>query len=140
MGSPTNTRRPLRRASLALAALTRFVRFKTTMSGLCCSISNTSPGLNGVTARRFWSTVVVMLSFQEFFADLDGVEGGAFEELIAGNPKGQAVVQRAVAAEAADGAIILAGHEQRLRILVFRRLINDLQPRRLLEHVAGGFD
>jgi hypothetical protein len=58
LGSPTKTRRPFRRTSFGRALTPRFVRFKTTTSGLRCSTSNTSPGLNGITARRFCSTVV----------------------------------------------------------------------------------
>src|SRR5258708_263535 len=52
-GAPTNTRRPFLRTSLGFAPSARLVRFKSTTSGLCCSISRTSPGLNGITARCF---------------------------------------------------------------------------------------
>ena len=40
---------------------------------------------------------------------MDGVEGGAFEELIAGDPEAEAVVEGAVGAEAADLAIVFFG-------------------------------
>src|ERR1039458_6966708 len=59
-GSPTNTRRPFRRTSLGRALSAALVRFKTTTSGLGCSTSSTSPGLKGITARCFSSTVGVI--------------------------------------------------------------------------------
>jgi len=45
----------------------------------------------------------------EEFGDLDGVEGGAFEELIACDPEGEAVIEGAIEAEAADLAEVFFG-------------------------------
>ena len=40
---------------------------------------------------------------------LDGVEGGAFPEVVAAHPEGEAVVERGVDPDAADAALHLAG-------------------------------
>src|SRR4051794_9506964 len=49
------------------------------------------------------------------FGDLDGVEGGALAEVVAGAEERQTVVDRIVAAEAADVRGVLAGGKQRGR-------------------------
>jgi len=50
--------------------------------------------------------------------DLDGVESGAFEELVAADPEGEAVFHGAVAAEAAGEAIVLSSTVERHRVAV----------------------
>jgi hypothetical protein len=52
---------PLIRTSLGRGCCAGFILFKTTTSELYFSIARMSPGLNGNTARRRWSTVVVIL-------------------------------------------------------------------------------
>src|SRR6202044_600212 len=53
---------------------------------------------------RRWRTMELLL--QQLFRDLHRVERRAFEQLIAADPETQAVVQRAIFANAADFAII----------------------------------
>ena len=62
----------------------------------------------------------------QVFGDLHGIEGGAFEELVADDPESEAVLQSAILAEAADGAIVLAGEVERHRVALEFRLIDDL--------------
>ena len=62
----------------------------------------------------------------EKFGDLHGIEGGAFEELVADDPESEAVLQSAILAEAADGAIVLTGEVERHRVALEFRLIDDL--------------
>ena len=62
----------------------------------------------------------------EKFGDLHGIEGGAFEELVADDPESEAVFQSAILAEATDGAIVLAGEVERHRVALEFRLIDDL--------------
>jgi len=50
--------------------------------------------------------------------DLDGVEGGAFEELVAADPEGEAVFHGAVAAKATSEAIVLSSTVERHRVAV----------------------
>ena len=58
-----------------------------------------------------------MLRLQKL-GDLDGVEGGAFEELVAADPQGEAIFHGAVAAKAAGEAIVLSSAVERHRVAV----------------------
>jgi len=69
---------------------------------------------------------------------LDGVEGGAFEELIAADPEAESVVERAILANPAHGAIVLAGLMEGHGIFAAGRIVNDVQAWGLAEHVQGG--
>lgn len=55
---------------------------------------------SGGRSLKFWD---------QQLGDLHGVERGAFEELVADDPESETVVERAVQAQAADGAVVAAG-------------------------------
>src|ERR1035437_4597543 len=76
----------------------------------------------------------------QLFGNLDGVEGGALEELVAGDPAAEAVLQRAVLAEAADGAVVFVRLVKREWILALGGIVDDVQAGRFLQHRQRGFD
>ncbi len=76
--------------------------------------------------------------FEEFLGDLDGVEGGAFEELVAADPEAEAVVEGAVEAEAADGAVVVFGEVEGKGVLGLGRFVDDIEAGGLAEGVEGG--
>ena len=55
----------------------------------------------------------VRRSFDQSFRNLNGVQGGALEELIPGNPKTDSVVEGAVLAKTAHSAVVLPRDIQR---------------------------
>ena len=61
---------------------------------------------------------------------MDGVERGTLEQLVARNPEGKSVLERAIEPNAAHFAIIFARGVERHRIAVFLRLIDQLEPGR----------
>lgn len=75
----------------------------------------------------------------EEFGDLDGVERGTFEELVADDPEGESVVQGAVHAKAADLAIVLSGDVEGEGVGIGFGIIEDVQSGSLGQHDAGGF-
>ena len=77
---------------------------------------------------------------EQLLGYLDGIERRALEELVAGDPKAQAVVHRAVFANPAHGAIVLFRLVEREGIFAFGRVVDDLQAGRLPEHGQRRFD
>ena len=73
----------------------------------------------------------------EQLGDLDGVEGGAFEELVADHPEGETVVHRTIGAEAADGTVVAASDIEGERILFVGRIIDHVETGGFFEHGAG---
>src|SRR4051794_32650988 len=59
------------------------------------------------------------------FGDLDGVQRGALEKLIARHPKRQTVIKSAIASYASNLAIVLACNIERHRIFVRTRFIHQ---------------
>jgi hypothetical protein len=58
--------------------------------------------------------------------------------LIAGNPEGESIIEGAILADAADGAVILSGLVEWERIIVVGGVIHDLEAGGLFEDFAGG--
>ena len=78
--------------------------------------------------------------FLQALGDLDGVEGGAFEELVADDPEGEAIVEGAIHAEAADGAVVLACDVEGQGILFGGGVVDDVETGGFGEDFAGGGD
>src|SRR2546430_9145210 len=68
---------------------------------------------------------------KQLFRDLDRIQRGAFEQLIAADPEAKAVVQRAIFADAANLAVVFFSRVKRHGILLLLRVIHDIQPGRL---------
>ena len=85
---------------------------------------------------RPWLNAVFRLNGQDWFrlslelleqllANLHRIESRAFKELIAGHPETQPVVHRAILADTAHSAIVLLGHVEWQRVLIFGRFIDE---------------
>src|SRR5438552_10615492 len=90
--------------------------------------------------RKRPSPDIGKVSTEQLFSNLNGIERRAFEELVARNPEGQAILERTITTQPADGAIVLLGLVKRLRILILGWFVDDLQARRFAEHLVGRFD
>ena len=71
---------------------------------------------------------------QQALRDLHRVERGSLEELVTDDPKGEAVVEGAVHAEAADGAVVASGDVEGNGVLFVRRIVDDVEAGRAAEH------
>ena len=69
----------------------------------------------------------------QFLGDLDGVPGGALQQLVAGHEQRQAIRVGEVAADAADMDVEVARRFQRHREVVGGAIVDHLHARRLLE-------
>jgi hydrogenase maturation factor len=69
----------------------------------------------------------------EEFGDLNGIQGGAFEQLVAANPEGDAIFHSTIAAETTGEAIVLSGTIERHGISI----LHKLEARRILKSCAG---
>ena len=72
--------------------------------------------------------------------DLDSVQRGAFQELVSGNPEGKAILERAIAPNAPNLAVVLAGGEKWHWIAVTLGFVDQLQTGCLGENLMRLFD
>ncbi len=71
---------------------------------------------------------------------MDGIEGGAFEQLVTGDPEAESIIECAVFAEAADGAVIFFGLDEGQRVGVVGGVIDDIESGGLAQDFEGGLD
>ena len=69
----------------------------------------------------------------EQLRDLNGIERGALEQLVAADPEGNPIFHRAIAAEAAGEAVVLPGTVERHGISV----LHELESGRIFESCAS---
>jgi hypothetical protein len=72
----------------------------------------------------------------EEFGDLNGIQGGTLQQLVAANPEGDAIFHRTIAAETAGEAVVLPGAVERHRVSI----LYELESGRIFEGCAGFFE
>src|SRR5262245_19370098 len=72
----------------------------------------------------------------ELLRDLNRVQRRSFEELVARDPESEAVIQGTIVTQPADLAVVALGAIKRQRVLVFPRLIHELDARRFGQNIA----
>src|SRR3954452_12380203 len=75
-----------------------------------------------------------LVTVGEGCGNLDGVQGGAFAQVIHRGPEDEAVRVAAVLADTADGDTVLPRDADRVRVEANRRIILHAQAGRLAEH------
>jgi erythromycin esterase-like protein len=72
----------------------------------------------------------------EEFGDLNGIERGPLQQLVAADPEGNAIFHRAIAAETADEAVVLPGAGERHGTSI----LHEVESGRIFENCAGLFE
>lgn len=80
----------------------------------------------------------VDLESDQALRNLNRIQRGTFEELIADDPEGKAIIQGTVETEAADGTVITARDVEGEGILLVGWIVDDVQTWSLTEDLAGG--
>lgn len=81
---------------------------------------------------------VSLLLRKQQLGDLHGVERSALADLVGDNPHGQAVLDRGVAADAADVGVVRASQQARHGIHVVGRVVHDGDARRGGKRLTSG--
>ena len=77
------------------------------------------------------------LESDQALSDLNRIQRGTFEELIADDPEGKTIIQGTVETEAADGTVIAARDVEGEGILLVGWIVDDVQTWGLAEDLTS---